>query len=331
MPQPAQVSHMLEGRATLRGRNQSGQVIVLVVLGLAVLLGAAALVVDLGYAYSAQRNLQSSADSAALAGAQGLPNVGNVVQFAKQYGSQDKNTHAVSGNVDESITTTCVEGSAGCAPDAVVVSEIAHPRSFLARLFGVTGFTVSVKSAACLDTTSGQAILIGTSYHGTGCAIPATSNPGTGVDSNPPGGGGGNPPATSTTQTTTTPTTTTTPIATPTAPNVTASPRRQPIYPKSAMPATPHRIGKVAPPLLSDRMLSITTNENMASPVRTTISSFWCFRKIANGDFMQGSSRRVVGSPDARTGARTGAGSESGQGETLDRLRRVILSIAQSC
>ena len=106
MPQPAQVSHMLEGRATLRGRNQSGQVIVLVVLGLAVLLGAAALVVDLGYAYSAQRNLQSSADSAALAGAQGLPNVGNVVQFAKQYGSQDKNTHAVSGNVDESITTT---------------------------------------------------------------------------------------------------------------------------------------------------------------------------------------------------------------------------------
>src|SRR5579862_6405615 len=98
MPQPAQVSQTPDGRAPRRGRNDAGQVIVLVVLGLAVLLGAAALVVDLGYAYSAQRDLQSSADSAALAGAEGLPDVGSAVQLAKQYGSTDKNTHTIDGN-----------------------------------------------------------------------------------------------------------------------------------------------------------------------------------------------------------------------------------------
>src|SRR5581483_1087684 len=191
MPQPAHVPSMREeGVFGGRRRSESGQVIVLVVLGLAVLLGAAALVVDLGYAYTAQRHLQTTADSAALAGAQGLPDVDSAVQLAQEYGGTNKNAHAILGDVDENISTTCVEGSAGCAPDAVVVNEVAHPKSFLAKLFGVSGFTVSVKSAACLDTTSGQAILIGSSYHGTGCAIPTTSNPDTGVSSNPPGGGG---------------------------------------------------------------------------------------------------------------------------------------------
>ena len=37
--------------------------------------------------------------------------------------------------------------------------------------------------------------------------------------------------------------------------------------------------------------LPITMKENMASPVRTTMSVFWCFRKIANGDFIPGSPR----------------------------------------
>src|SRR4029077_12017245 len=95
-------------------RAEAGQVVVLVVLGMAVLLGAGAIVVDLGYAYSAQRDLQSSADSAALAGAEGLPDLSSAVQLAQQYGSKDKNAHSSVGNVDESITTTCVDGTTGC-------------------------------------------------------------------------------------------------------------------------------------------------------------------------------------------------------------------------
>jgi len=288
MPQPAHVSQTLESR--LRGRRlrqEAGQVIVLVVLGLAVLLGAAALVVDLGYAYSAQRNLQSSADSAALAGAQGLPDVGTAVELAKQYGSTDKNTHSVSGDVNESITTTCVEGTDGCAPDAVVVSEVAHPKSFLARLFGVNGFTISVKSAACLDTTSGQAILIGTAYHGTGCAIPTTSNPDTGVSSNPPGGGGSPPPTTSTTDTTTTtpdsgtapiPTTvpastTTTPIVTTTTPASTTTTTPQ----STTTPSTTTTTTTAAPALGN----SVLTTKLSVTPIPAN-SSVYDTAKLAN-------------------------------------------------
>jgi Flp pilus assembly protein TadG len=226
LPQPSHLPST-HGKASFRHgfRAEAGQVIVLVVLGMAVLLGAAALVVDLGYAYSAQRNLQSSADSAALAGAQGLPDVASAVQLAHEYGSQNKNVHSMVGNVDESVSTTCVDGTTGCSPDAVVVSEVGHPQSFLAKLFGVSGFKVSVKSAACLDASTGQAILIGTSYSGTGCAIPAASNPNTGVSGGGGGGGGGGtaPPTTSTTTTSTSTTTTTTPAATTTTPAATTT------------------------------------------------------------------------------------------------------------
>ena len=66
------VSHRLV-RRNVRPHEERGQVIVLVVVMLVVLLGFAALVIDVGYAYYAHRQLQASADAAALAGAQELP------------------------------------------------------------------------------------------------------------------------------------------------------------------------------------------------------------------------------------------------------------------
>ena len=57
----------------------------LVVISLVVLLGMAAFVIDIGYAYYVQRSLQSSADAAALAGAQELPNAANAESVARQY------------------------------------------------------------------------------------------------------------------------------------------------------------------------------------------------------------------------------------------------------
>lgn len=59
---------MKHGR--LRLRNESGQVLVLLTVAVAVLLGVAALVVDLGNRSQKLRQAQSSADSAVLAGAQ---------------------------------------------------------------------------------------------------------------------------------------------------------------------------------------------------------------------------------------------------------------------
>ena len=57
----------------MRTRNDSGQATVLTPVFLVVLLGMAALVLDIGSWYRADRATQSTADAAALAGAQALP------------------------------------------------------------------------------------------------------------------------------------------------------------------------------------------------------------------------------------------------------------------
>ena len=57
----------------MRIRSTQGQATVLTVVFLVVLLGMAALVLDVGSWYRAKRAAQSTADAAALAGAQALP------------------------------------------------------------------------------------------------------------------------------------------------------------------------------------------------------------------------------------------------------------------
>ena len=57
----------------MRARSDHGQATVLTVVFLVVLLGMAALVLDIGSWYRADRATQSTADAAALAGAQALP------------------------------------------------------------------------------------------------------------------------------------------------------------------------------------------------------------------------------------------------------------------
>jgi Putative Flp pilus-assembly TadE/G-like len=56
-----------------RIRSESGQVLIFVILILIVLIGMAAVVIDVGSMYRAQRHAQTAADAAALAGAQELP------------------------------------------------------------------------------------------------------------------------------------------------------------------------------------------------------------------------------------------------------------------
>jgi Flp pilus assembly protein TadG len=55
-------------------KNESGQAIILMVLSLVVIMGMAALVLDVGNWYHTKRRLQGTADAATLAGAQMLPN-----------------------------------------------------------------------------------------------------------------------------------------------------------------------------------------------------------------------------------------------------------------
>ena len=112
------VSHKLARRQVDRPQDERGQVIVLMVLMMVVLLGFAALVVDVGYAYYAHRSLQSSADAAALAGAQELPNATQAETIARQYSSSagNKNNKGNINNVTTTVTTKCVVSLGGCAP-----------------------------------------------------------------------------------------------------------------------------------------------------------------------------------------------------------------------
>jgi Flp pilus assembly protein TadG len=70
---PPLQAHCTTARPTARTR-ESGQVVVLLLLAfLVVLLGMAAMAIDVGSWYRADRALQSSVDAAALAAAQALP------------------------------------------------------------------------------------------------------------------------------------------------------------------------------------------------------------------------------------------------------------------
>jgi hypothetical protein len=142
-------------RSTRAARsNEQGQVLPFALLFIVVvLLGMAAMVVDVGYAYYAHRSLQSSADASALAGAQELPNHAAAQMVANSYGghSGGKNAHGNIPGVTTTVTTKCIASIPGCSPvNAVVVTEhAAKVPTIFARLFGIDHFNIKVKSTAC--------------------------------------------------------------------------------------------------------------------------------------------------------------------------------------
>ena len=135
-----------------RVRETRGQALVFVVIGLTALLVMAAFVVDVGYLYWNQRNLQASADAAALAGAEELPDPAASVAMAQQYGTGvgGKNRDARVSSVDETVGTRCLKTIPGCTPvNAVVVDETAHVSTFFMRLIGRKTADIHVRSTAC--------------------------------------------------------------------------------------------------------------------------------------------------------------------------------------
>jgi Flp pilus assembly protein TadG len=134
-----------------RAGEERGQVIVILVVMLVVLLGMAALVVDIGYAYYVQRTLQGSTDAASLAGAQELPNGSTAVSRAIEYGGNPtgKNYRSNIPGVTTTATTKCISVSP-CAPvNAIVVQESVTLPTRFAKIFGIDTFTVNAKATAC--------------------------------------------------------------------------------------------------------------------------------------------------------------------------------------
>jgi Putative Flp pilus-assembly TadE/G-like/von Willebrand factor type A domain len=135
-----------------RSDRERGQALVMVVLFMFVLLGMAAMVIDVGYAYYAHRSLQASADAAALAGAQELPNPSRAEAIAYEYSGENggKNARDNVRDVTVEVRTKCLTQIPGCDPvNAVTVTERAQIDTLFAGVLGIEKFNLSVKSTAC--------------------------------------------------------------------------------------------------------------------------------------------------------------------------------------
>jgi hypothetical protein len=121
-------------------RNQSGQAFVLTVLFMTALIGMAALVIDLGSWFRAHRQLQATADAAALAGAQELPtSTGNANSFAVQYAND--NTDGLTG-----VTVTF---STKFETDDTIHVHVQKPApGFFSKVFGVDSVDEGAKAVA---------------------------------------------------------------------------------------------------------------------------------------------------------------------------------------
>jgi Flp pilus assembly protein TadG len=124
-------------------RNEHGQAVLITILFLTVLLGASALTLDIGVFYREQRQAQSTADAAALAGAQALPlDPTRARALALQYA-----TNNGGGVAGKDITL-----KNGYVPnDTVVVKATRNSDGFFAKIWDIASVDVHATAAARAD------------------------------------------------------------------------------------------------------------------------------------------------------------------------------------
>jgi hypothetical protein len=144
-----------------RSRSERGQAFALMIIALIALLGTAAIVMDVGFAWYAKRQVQASADAAALAGAQELPDVAAATSRASQYAAL--NTPNNLNNFAVNVTTRCsvsASTSAWCGPgkayqaNTIAVTETGSTPTWFARVFGLSKFDVKGVATACQPCSS---------------------------------------------------------------------------------------------------------------------------------------------------------------------------------
>jgi Flp pilus assembly protein TadG len=138
--------------------DDRGAVLVVFLLFLPVLLLFAAFVLDVGHAFQLRRHLQSSADAAALAAAQELPNTMNAETVANNYSASFGGRNE---NSSLPPVTTAVAFPGSPPGGKVRVTQSATSRVFFAgvvKLFGHAdwdGFDVSATAVASKTSTAG--------------------------------------------------------------------------------------------------------------------------------------------------------------------------------
>jgi Flp pilus assembly protein TadG len=124
----------------MRIRRESGQATVVTLIFLVVLLGMAALVLDIGSWYRADRATQSTADAAALAGAQVLPyDPANASSLALQY----------AGKNGGGLSSSDIQLSKGLNDNDTIQVHVRKSASgVFTKLFGVNSVNVGSKATA---------------------------------------------------------------------------------------------------------------------------------------------------------------------------------------
>src|SRR3712207_2768099 len=161
-------------------RRESGQILPLFVLLLPIagmLLGA---VVDFGHAYWLRGKLQSSADAAALAGAQMLPDEAQAQSMAQEYSAGDGRHNDPVGidGVGVAVSFQCTNPRfCSGVNNAITVEETGQVETTFLRFFGMETLEVSATASACSPCGSVPLdVMIVIDRSGSMCVDEATQN-----------------------------------------------------------------------------------------------------------------------------------------------------------
>ena len=128
-------------------RQPSGQILVLTALAMVAVIGSAALAVDVGFLYSARRQMQTAADAAAVAGATALRDGQSVTGAAKTGSSLDGFTDG-QNNVTVTVNNPPASGTyAGNSSYVEVIVKQPTPTYFLSVL-GYSSLNVSARAVS---------------------------------------------------------------------------------------------------------------------------------------------------------------------------------------
>jgi hypothetical protein len=124
---------------TRRVRSESGQALVVTVVFMVCLLGGVALTLDVGSWYREHRQAQTTADAAALAAAQMLPNTDNAKATAQDYASKN------GGGID----TNGISFSSSQEPDDTITVHVTRSApGFFSKIFSIDSASVHAHAAA---------------------------------------------------------------------------------------------------------------------------------------------------------------------------------------
>jgi Flp pilus assembly protein TadG len=128
-------------------RNERGQTIVITVFCLVTLLGMCALVLDVGSWYRTKRNLQATADAAALAGVQELPKDPGAAQSVALQNSGKNGGNVLSAD----ITVNSLNGP----NDTIRVVARKTDTGIFSRILGVVNVPIKASARARVDVPAG--------------------------------------------------------------------------------------------------------------------------------------------------------------------------------